>query len=151
MMRRSHFKAAEECVVLYVEDDDATSYLFQIALREADISPQVFRVTNGEEATAFLSRTGTYESAPTPDLVVLDLNLPRKSGFDVLAEIRQESALCTLPVIVVSTSTHPFDRERAMELGASEYFTKPNDFDRLVEIASSICRMLPTGPVLKSA
>lgn len=74
-IRRS-VKKPEECILLYVEEDDATAHLFRIALNEAGVNPQVFRVTDGDQATAFLSRTGAYEAAPRPDLVLLDLNLP---------------------------------------------------------------------------
>jgi two-component system, chemotaxis family, response regulator Rcp1 len=151
MGRRGQVKSTDECVVLYVEDDDANAYLFQLALREANLWPQLFRVTDGEEATSFIARTGVYESAPRPDLILLDLNLPRRSGFDVLADIRQHPQLSTVPVIVFSTSDHEHDYLRAMRLGASEYFAKPDNFDRLVEIASSVCQMLPSGPFLKSA
>jgi CheY-like chemotaxis protein len=100
---------------VYVEDDDATAYLFQIARGEANLWPRVFRVTDGEQALAFLSRTATYRRAPAPDLVLLHLNLPCKSGFEVLAGIRQNSALRELPVVVFRNSVRPEDRARARE------------------------------------
>jgi CheY-like chemotaxis protein len=93
-------------------------------LSETAFSPTVFRVTDGEQAIAFVSQTGPYVSAPKQDLVLLDLNLPRKSGFDVLAVIRQDPELALVPVIVFSTSMSRCDRERALELGASDYITK---------------------------
>jgi two-component system response regulator len=139
---RSKPKPMEECDVLYVEDDDATAYLFQRALEQAHVYPRLFRVTDGDQATTFLSRTGAYESAPRPDLVLLDLSLPRKSGFDVLAEIRQIPELADLPVVVFSTSIHSHDRERAMVLGADRYFSKQNEFDSFVQVAESVCQML---------
>ena len=81
-------KRIDECFLLYVEDDDATASLFQAALRETGVLPQFFRVTDGEHASHFLLRDKAFSDAPRPDLVLLDLNLPRKSGFDVLAEIK---------------------------------------------------------------
>ena len=103
-------KKIEQCVLLYVEDDDAAAYLFQTALEDAGLNPRVYRVTDGDQATTFLFQTGAYESAPRPALVLLDLNLPRKSGFDVLAEVRHNAQFRDLPVIVFSSSVHHYDR-----------------------------------------
>lgn len=133
-----------ECVVLYVEDDDATAYLFQMALRRSDLAPQLFRVTNGEDASAFLFKTGVYSNAPKPDLVLLDLNLPRKSGFDVLAQIKDHASLRNVTVVVFSSSSLPYDRERSMLLGADDYLQKGSDFDAFVAAAETVCRMLTT-------
>jgi CheY-like chemotaxis protein len=151
MVSRRSVKSVEDCILLYVEDDDATAFLFQTALDEEGIPVRLFRVTDGEEASAFLVRTGVYECAPVPDLVVLDVNLPRKSGLDVLADIRSDPHFADLPVVVFSTSVHPYDRERAVQLGANKYFTKEADLDAFVTSVRSICEMLPAGPALKIA
>ena len=150
MFRRS-VKKTEECILLYVEDDDAAAYLFETALRDEGINVQFFRVTDGDQATEFVLHTGDYESAPTPDLVVLDLNLPRKSGFDVLAEIRQSYSLHSLPVVIFSTSTLPCDRNKALELGADKYLAKAGDLDEFFTAVRSMCKLLPTGPILMTA
>ena len=133
-------KKIEQCVLLYVEDDDAAAYLFQTALEDAGLNPRVYRVTDGDQATTFLLQGGAYESAPRPDLVLLDLNLPRKSGLDVLAEVRHKAEFRELPVIVFTASV--YDRGRAMELGATAYISKPIGYDELVGVAKRICAML---------
>lgn len=81
----------------------------------------MFRVTDGEQAMAFLLQQGAYATAPRPDLVLLDLNMPRKSGFDVLAETKRNPRLRDINVVVFSTSTLPYDREKSLELGADDY------------------------------
>jgi two-component system, chemotaxis family, response regulator Rcp1 len=145
--RRPHFarvalpgKQLHECFLLYVEDDDATAYLFQTALQETDLSPQFFRATDGEHALRFLLQDGPYSTAPRPDLVLLDLNLPRKSGFDVLAEIKGNPRLCGIKVVVFSTSTLPYDRERSLQLGAEDYISKDGQFDTFITVAKSVCQ-----------
>jgi len=130
-----------DCVLLYVEDDDATAYLFQTALQQTDV-PQFFRVTNGEDATPFLLQEGCYSDAPRPDLLLLDLNLPRKSGFDVLAEMKSNPRLRDIRVVVFSTSTFPYDRERSLALGATDYLDKNGDFETFVNVAKSVCEKL---------
>ena len=134
-------KQLHECTLLYVEDDDVAAYLFHTALREAGLSPELFRVTNGEDAIAFLSQEGAYSSASRPDVVLLDLNLPRKSGFDVLAEMKNDPLLRDITVFVFSTSTLRFDRERSLQLGADDYFDK-TDFDSFIKVAESVCQRL---------
>ena len=136
-------KKLDDCVLLQVEDDDATAFLFQKALREAGLSPQYFRVTDGEQATAFLLQDGRYQNAPRPNLVLLDLNLPRKGGLDVLAEMKDHLDLRDIPVVVFSASKLPYDRERAMQLGAVEFLHKPErDFDEFVRVAEAVCKRL---------
>jgi chemotaxis family two-component system response regulator Rcp1 len=92
----------ERSVPLHVEDDDAPAYMFQMALRDSRMFPQLFRVTDGAEATAFLSQTDRYSDAPRPHLVLLDVNLPGKSGFDVLAEMKANSRLRDIPLLLCS-------------------------------------------------
>lgn len=135
-------KAIEDCVVLYVEDDDATAYLLQIAMREAQLQPQVFRVRRGDEALSFLRRTGTYNAAPDVDLVLLDLNLPGRSGFDVLTQIRSMPELAGLPVHVFSTSDNAGDRKAAADAGATGYLIKGDTFENFIEVAKAVCSYL---------
>lgn len=135
-------KQLSDCVLLYVEDDDATAYLFQVALQHTDLAPQLFRVTDGEQALAFLMGIGAYSNAPRPDLILLDLNLPRKSGFDVLAEVKSDPRLRDISVVVFSSSTLPYDREKSLVLGATGYLHKDGDLDGFIQAADSVCRMM---------
>ena len=137
-------KKIHECVLLHVEDDDGAAYLFQTALGQTDLR-QYFHVSNGEEAMAFLLQQGAYSLAPRPDLVLLDLNLPQKSGFDVLADMKSNPHLRDITVLVFSTSTLPYDREKSMELGADEYLTKDGDFESFVNVAKSVCQRITAG------
>lgn len=135
----------EECVLLYVEDDDPTSYLFQMALEQSGIPPRFFRVTDGEEAIAFLLQRGSYADAPRPDLVVLDLNLPKKSGFEVLKEIKSSPQLMDICVVVFSSSLRDEDRRRAVDLGAEEYLHKGMDFGAFVSAVEAVRRRIRVG------
>lgn len=137
-------KKIGDCVLLQVEDDDVTAYLLQRALLRSDLLPQYFRVTDGEQATAFLLQDGQYKDAPRPNLVLLDLNLRRKGGLDVLAEMKGHLDLRDIPVVVFSASKLPYDRERAMQLGAVEFLNKPRggDFEEFVRVAEAVCKRL---------
>jgi CheY-like chemotaxis protein len=135
-------KTVENCVVLYVEDDDATAYLFQAAMREADLHPQVIRVTDGDEALAFISRTGAYTGAPLPDLILLDLNLPKRNGIEVLVYLRQTLNLRDIPVYLFSTSGNPADEAAALRAGASGYLLKGDTFEAFVDVARMVCSSL---------
>lgn len=135
----------EDCVLLYVESDDATADLFQKALWNTGVSPQLFRVTDGIEATAFLLRTDAYIDAPRPHLVVLDLKLPRKSGLDVLAELKAISRLRDIPVIVLSSSPCRQDWEMARELGADFYLPKTGNFDEFLRAAELAREMMASA------
>ena len=104
-------------VLLYVEDEDAAFVLFQTALQAAHIEVQLHRAFDGEQALAFLHRTECPGERPRPDLVVLDLNLPRKDGLDVLSEIRSDHELQAIPVVVFTSSSHSADKRKSIELG----------------------------------
>ncbi len=130
-----------ECVVLYVEDDDATAYMFQKALEDNRSNVRLFRVDDGQKALAFLFREGIFHEAPLPDLVVLDLNLPKLSGFEVLARLRGIKEMNDLPVVMFSSSVRPQDRERALGLGATEFFTKHSEWEQFVAISRKICSL----------
>ena len=143
--------AMKQTVVLYVEDDDATAYLFQEALHEAGIQIRFFRVSDGEQAISFLHRDRSYCDAPTPDLVVLDLNLPRVHGFDVLADMSRSEMLGRIRRVVFSSSARPEDIERARALGADKYVIKESDLDRFVEAVAEMCALIYTPPALRSA
>lgn len=103
----------------------------------------MFRTCNGEDAIWFLTQQGAFANAPQPDIVVLDLHLPKKNGHDVLAEIRRQSAMQHLPVIMLTSSRVPRDRERALLLGVNEYIYKPEKLDEFFEVAKQTLKYLP--------
>ncbi len=122
--------------MLYVEDEDAAFLLFKTALQTADIQVQLHRAADGEAALDFLNQT-------RPDLVVLDLNLPRKNGFDVLAEMRHTDGLETISVVVFTSSARQIDKHESLALGAQGYITKPFTYDGFVEAVRIACSYLP--------
>ena len=124
--------------LLLVEDSPTDALLMQEALRHARIWNNVHVVEDGEEALAFLRREDPHTHAPRPDLILLDLNLPRKDGREVLAEIKVEPALKSIPVVVLTTSKDEQDVLHAYDLHASCYITKPVDFSQFTEIVQSI-------------
>jgi len=132
-----------ENVLLYVEDEDAAVFLLETALKEADIRVQLYRVSDGEQALAFLRCSGAYEKAPKPDLILLDLNLPRKSGLEVLSEMQHDARLRDIIVIVFTSSALSADKRRSLALGAQEYITKPSSFDDFVDAVKMACARLP--------
>lgn len=132
-----------ERVLLYVEDEDAAVFLLETALKEAGIQVRLFRVSDGEQALAFLRGSGSYEKAPKPDLILLDLNLPRKNGLEVLAEMQNDHLLRDHHVTVFTSSSLPADKRKSLALGAQEYITKPSSFDGFVEAVKAACARLP--------
>jgi len=146
-LRRIVAKKLEECVILYVEDDDATVFLFQLALKDEGLNPILFRVRDGAQALAFLAKTGTYLNAPEPDLIILDLNLPRVNGLGVLAEIKRHQKLRELPIYIFTTSTNPSDQVKALAMGASGYLTKGASIGTFTDAVKTFCRALhsPAG------
>jgi CheY-like chemotaxis protein len=128
--------------LLYVEDEDAAVFLLETALKEAGIKVELYRVSDGEQALAFLHRSGSYEKAPRPDLMLLDLNLPRKNGLEVLAEMSGSDSLRSIPVVVFTSSSLAIDRKNSLALGAQHYITKPASFDGFIEAVRTACSFL---------
>ncbi|MEA5504311.1 response regulator [Halotia wernerae UHCC 0503] len=124
--------------VLLVEDNPGDAQLTRIALEDSRISVNLNMVEDGVEAMAFLRKQEKYAKVPHPDIVLLDLNLPRKDGREVLAEIKTDAALKRIPVIVLTTSQAEEDILKAYNLAANCYITKPVDFDQFVKIVQSI-------------
>jgi chemotaxis family two-component system response regulator Rcp1 len=130
-------------VVLHVEDSDATAYLLRYALREQKADVDVFRLCDGEDAILYLARTGVFVEAPRPTVIVLDLELPKKHGHEILAEIRKEASLRHVPVIVFSSSVRAADREKALALGANHYVYKTGDLETFTALSRQILAYLP--------
>jgi chemotaxis family two-component system response regulator Rcp1 len=124
--------------ILLVEDSPSDTELTQEALREAKVRNHLSSVEDGVQAMDFLRRRGLYAVAPRPDLIMLDLNLPRKDGREVLAEIKEDPELKTIPVVVLTTSQAEQDVLRAYHLHANCYITKPVDFEQFLHAIRSI-------------
>lgn len=127
-----------EIQVLLVEDNAADIRLTQEAFREADIHNKIHIVTDGASALAFMRKQAPYKDAPLPDLVLLDLNLPRKHGTDVLREIKQDPALRRIPVVILTTSRDESDVRRSYDLHANCYLVKPTAYEGFLETVYSI-------------
>ena len=129
--------------VLLVEDDPNDILLTRRAFRKAEMPEPVAVVEDGEQAVAYLSASGDYadrRAHPLPDLILLDLKLPRMSGLEVLEWLREQSSLQRLPVVVLTSSRETSDVNRAYELGANSYLLKPVTFDGLARIVSDLDR-----------
>ncbi|MDJ0798588.1 MAG: response regulator [Calothrix sp. MO_167.B12] len=124
--------------VLLIEDNPGDVELTQIALDDSKISVNLSVVEDGVEAMAFLHKEEKYANMPTPDIILLDLNLPKKDGREVLAEIKADNLLRRIPVVVLTTSQAEEDVLKAYNLSANCYITKPVDFDQFVKIVQSI-------------
>ena len=124
--------------ILLVEDNPGDVRLTREALRDAKIRNNLNVVTDGVEAMEFVRRHGRYAQMARPDLILLDLNLPRKSGREVLAEIKSDPALRTIPVVVLTTSADEQDVARSYEHHANCYITKPVDLDQFLTVVTSI-------------
>jgi CheY-like chemotaxis protein len=130
--------AAQSIQILLVEDSPGDVRLTQEVMRDAKIANDLHVVDDGESAMAFLRQTGDYADHPRPDLVLLDLNLPRKDGREVLAEMSEDEDLRTVPVIVLTTSSAEQDILRSYQLSANAYITKPIDLDEFITVVRSI-------------
>ena len=124
--------------VLLVEDDPGDVILIQEAFADNKVRNRLHSVADGVEAIDFLRRQGQFADSPRPDLILLDLNLPRKDGREVLADIKSDPDLCDIPIVVLTTSSSDEDILRSYRLHANAYVTKPNDFDRFVAVVRQI-------------
>jgi CheY-like chemotaxis protein len=124
--------------VLLVEDNPSDVYLTEVAFRRSNAATQIHVVEDGIQAMAFLRREASFASAPRPDLVLLDLNLPRKHGHKVLREIKEDPELKGIPVIILTTSTAEADINLCYEDHANCYIAKPVDFDQFERVVREI-------------
>ncbi len=124
--------------LLLVEDNPGDVRLTREALKSGEVAVNLSVAKDGVEAIDFLRKRGEFEAAPDPDLILLDLNLPRKNGREVLSEIKSDPDLKKIPVLVLTTSRADQDVHRAYSLNANCYITKPMDLDEFLRIVRSI-------------
>ncbi len=137
--------------ILLVEDSPSDVLIIREALSEVVFNNNLVVVENGVAAVDYLSCRGSYKGSQRPDLILLDINLPKKNGREVLSEIKCDPNLKKIPVVVLTTSNSRSDIEDAYQLNANCYVVKPIDFDKFIEVVQSICNFwfnivsLPTG------
>lgn len=139
--------------ILMVEDNPGDVRLAQETLREEKVHCRLQIARDGEEALAFLRREAAYARAVRPDLILLDLNLPKKSGLEVLAEIKTDAALKCIPVVILTTSRAEQDIVQSYTLYANAYVVKPVDLEQFIKVVQSIenfwfeiVTLLPAAP-----
>ena len=124
--------------ILLVEDSEGDVRLTREAFRDAKVHVNLHVASDGAEAMAFLSRAGNHADAPRPDLILLDLNLPKKDGREVLEEIKESVTLKSIPVVILTTSASEVDILRSYLLHANCYITKPVDLEGFLKVVKSI-------------
>jgi CheY-like chemotaxis protein len=127
-----------EIDVLLVEDDAGDVLMTQEAFEHHKLRNQLHVVSDGVEALAFLRREGEFADAPRPGLILLDLNLPRKDGREVLEEVKNDASLRSIPIVVLTTSQAEEDILRSYNLHANAYVAKPVDFERFIQVIRQI-------------
>ena len=128
----------EPIEILLVEDNVRDARLAVETLKESKINNNLYHVKDGIEAMRFLHRQGDYAGVPVPDLILLDLNLPRKDGREVLAEVKEDPRLRHIPVVVMTSSEAERDLVRSYGLHANAYVVKPLDMDGFVEVVQGV-------------
>jgi CheY-like chemotaxis protein len=124
--------------ILLVEDNPGDARLTREALSQSKVRNNLHRASDGEEALAFLRRQGSFAGAPTPDLILLDLNLPRRDGREVLEDIKSDPALKHIPVVILTSSQAEEDIIRSYQLHANCFITKPVDLEQLTKVVQGI-------------
>lgn len=129
---------SEPIEILLVEDSPGDARLAKEALKDGKVQNNLHHVIDGVEAMRFLRRQEEYSYAPLPDLILLDLNMPKKDGREVLAEVKEDPELRHIPTVVLTTSEAERDLAKGYELHANAYIVKPVDFDRFIEVIRAI-------------
>ncbi|MGA2300510.1 MAG: response regulator [Candidatus Acidiferrum sp.] len=124
--------------ILLVEDNPGDVRLIQEALQDGKLLNRIATVSDGQKALAYLRKQGSYTQAPRPDLILLDLNIPRKDGREVLAEIKADPHLRSIPVVIVTSSQAEEDILRSYNTHANCYVTKPVDLEKFVAVVKAI-------------
>lgn len=135
---RSSRARGRTCEILLVEDNPADVRLTMEAFREDHLPIHLNAVADGIEALAFLRREGQYADAPCPDLILLDLNVPKKSGHEVLAELKMDPDLRRIPVVILTTSDSPHDIAKSYDLHANCFVKKPARLEELLEVVKAL-------------
>jgi CheY-like chemotaxis protein len=130
--------------VLLVEDDPGDVLMTREAFEHYQIRNNLHVVSDGEQAMNFLRRAGDYAEVPRPGLILLDLNLPRRNGLEVLAELKADDDLLSIPVVVLTTSQAQEDILRSYSLHANAYISKPVDFDKFIDVIKEIDKFFLT-------
>jgi CheY-like chemotaxis protein len=138
MMHQPDASAGQPAVILLVEDNPADAELATIGLESGKLTNKVYIAEDGEQAMAFLRRQDPFPTAPRPDLVLLDLNLPGMDGREVLEEVKSDPDLRTIPVIVLTTSNAGPDVAAAYRSHANAYMTKPVNFEKFHELMTGL-------------
>jgi CheY-like chemotaxis protein len=130
--------SARPVEILLIEDSPSDAALTIEAIQAGKISNNLNRVADGVEAMAYLRQQGEFAKLPRPDLIMLDLNLPKKDGREVLRELKNDPSLKRIPIIVLTTSRADKDVLQSYELNANCYITKPVDFEQFIDVVKSI-------------
>ena len=125
-------------IILLAEDNEGDARLATEALKDGKISNDLHHVKDGIEAMKFLNREDEFQNAPRPDLILLDLNMPRMDGREVLEAINKDRVLSNIPIIILTTSQSEVDIVKSYNLNANCYISKPVDFDQFVDVVRSI-------------
>jgi CheY-like chemotaxis protein len=128
--------------ILVAEDNPADVYLLREAMSHRSEPVELIVVSDGEEALEFIDRTGSHAGAPFPDLFVLDLNLPKSDGSDVLKRIREKPEYTHVPVVILTSSDSPRDRSVVSSLGAECFLTKPSDLDEFLALGETLMKFI---------
>ncbi|MGB9978407.1 response regulator [Methanobacterium sp.] len=131
-------QTAKQIEILLVEDNEGDVGLVEEVFHEAKIMNNLNVAEDGEEAILFLRREGKFSNVPSPDIILLDLNLPGKDGREVLKEIKEDDELKRIPVVILTTSKAEEDILKSYNLHANSYITKPVDFDQFIKVIKSI-------------
>jgi CheY-like chemotaxis protein len=126
--------------ILLVEDDESHVILTRECLNRAKVAVNLSVAADGADCMSFLRKQGAHANAPTPDLVLLDLNMPKMDGREVMSAIRNDDRLKTLAVVILTTSDNPADIDDLYRRGCNSYVVKPHDFNKFIETIDSLCR-----------
>jgi chemotaxis family two-component system response regulator Rcp1 len=132
----------EQFRILLIEDNESDVYLFKMALEEASLTFELTVLSDGAQALDFFRREGKYTENPLPDLAIMDLNLPKSDGAEVLEAVRQSEEFAKLLVVITSSSSSPYDRTRVEQFGVERYIRKPTDLEAFLQIGMVLKNIL---------